>query len=485
MAGYRRSMPADFPFGFAAGGGEERPDELSAKMPLFAELEKLMSWQGGPVNWDLARQVAIKVASDQDPAISSAQLTACAETLRLADLWLEDCTTLPSGLGADGQAWSRVRFVEATLPVWQQLIDPVAAQVTAAMGGSLQSGLAGIAENGLPPELAGMLPAELSDGLPRDPAGFQAMLGPMLGMLNQVGGLLFGSQVGQALGTLATGVLSPTEVGLPLAPPGVTALLPANVAAFGGGLEVDERDVRLFLALREAAAARVFGHVPWLRAGLLGAVEEYARGITVDPESLQRSMGALQGLDPTDPESLTRAVGEGLFEVPNSPEQQRALARLETLLALVEGWVDATAAAAALDRLPQAPALREAVRRRRAAGGPAEATFAALVGLQLRPRRLREAAALWERLASVRGIEGRDALWAHPDLLPNAADLQDPAAFLGGEQDMVGDDPVGEIEALMAAQARPPTGGDDDNDTDPKRGPGPPEEPDKPAPGGA
>jgi putative hydrolase len=362
----------------------------------------------------------------------------------------------------------------------------VAAQVTAAMGGSLQSGLAGIAENGLPPELAGMLPAELAGGLPRDAAGFQALLGPMLGMLNQVGGLLFGSQVGQALGTLATGVLSPTEVGLPLAPAGVTALLPANLAAFGDGLEVDPQDLRLFLALREAAAARLFGHVPWLRAGLLGAVEEYARGITVDPETLQRSMGALQGLDPSDPETMARAMGEGLFDVPDSPEQQRTLARLETLLALVEGWVDSIAAAAAGDRLPQTSALREAVRRRRAAGGPAEATFSALVGLQLRPRRLREAAALWERLAHGRGIDGRDALWAHPDLLPHAEDLEDPAAFLGGEQDMVGDDPVGEIEALMAAQARPPAGGDGKAATeprDPEQG-GEPDDPEGPAPAG-
>jgi putative hydrolase len=477
-------MPADFPFGFAAGGGEDRPDDLSAKMPLFAELEKLMNWRGGPVNWDLARQVAIKVASENDPTVSPADVSASAEALRLADLWLDDATTLPSGLGADGQAWSRVRFVEATLPVWQKLIDPVAAQVTAAMGGSLQSGLAGIAENGLPPELAGMLPAELAGGLPRDAAGFQALLGPMLGMLNQVGGLLFGSQVGQALGTLATGVLSPTEVGLPLAPAGVTALLPANLAAFGDGLEVDPQDLRLFLALREAAAARLFGHVPWLRAGLLGAVEEYARGITVDPETLQRSMGALQGLDPSDPETMARAMGEGLFDVPDSPEQQRTLARLETLLALVEGWVDSIAAAAAGDRLPQTSALREAVRRRRAAGGPAEATFSALVGLQLRPRRLREAAALWERLAHGRGIDGRDALWAHPDLLPHAEDLEDPAAFLGGEQDMVGDDPVGEIEALMAAQARPPAGGDGKAATEPRNPEqgGGPDDPEGPPP---
>ena len=73
------------------------------------------------------------------------------------------------------------------------------------------------------------------------------------------------------------------------------------------------------------------------------------------------------------------------------------------------------------------------MRRRRAAGGPAERTFASLVGLEMRPRALREAAALWRQLREQRGIEGRDALWAHPDLLPGAEDLADPAAFLSGD----------------------------------------------------
>jgi len=124
-------------------------------------------------------------------------------------------------------------------------------------------------------------------------------------------------------------------------------------------------------------------------------------------------------------------MGEGMFELEPTEAQKAALARLETALALVEGWVDAVVDAAATGALPHSVALRETVRRRRASGGPAEQTFAALVGLQLRPRRLREAAALWSSVAEARGVEGRDALWAHPDLLPGPSDLDDPAAFVG------------------------------------------------------
>ena len=82
--------------------------------------------------------------------------------------------------------------------------------------------------------------------------------------------------------------------------------------------------------------------------------------------------------------------------------------------------------------MPNAAKLQEAVRRRRAAGGPAEQTFATLVGLELRPRRLRDASTLWGSLRTRQGTEARDGVWMHPDLLPTAADLDDPLGFREG-----------------------------------------------------
>ena len=99
----------------------------------------------------------------------------------------------------------------------------------------------------------------------------------------------------------------------------------------------------------------------------------------------------MRGIDPTNPEAMQEALEGGLFELPKTPGQQAALHRLETTLALVEGWVDEVVGQATAERMPAAAKLQEAVRRRRAAGGPAEQTFAALVGLELRPRRLRDA----------------------------------------------------------------------------------------------
>src|SRR6185437_10496244 len=235
-------------------------------------------------------------------------------------------------------------------------------------------------------------------------------------------------------------------------------------AAFGEGLSVDISEVRLFLALREAAHHRLFGHVPWLRQHLLGAVEAYAAGITVD---MSRLRDALPELDMSNPEEALREAlsGEGLFRPEDTPQQKVALARLETALALVEGWVATVVSAAAESRLVHAAALAEAIRRRRASGGPAERTFATLVGLELRPRMLREATALWTGLAQARGTDGRDALWSHPDLLPTAEDLSDPDGFVRASDpadlDLSGFEGDAPPEGGQPGEDQPGDGGED------------------------
>ena len=280
-------------------------------------------------------------------------------------------------------------------------------------------------------------PAELGEAVPEEMRAALSGLGGLAGlapMLRQLGGAMIGGQTGTAVGELAGEMVSSTDVGLPLGPEGTAALLPSGVAAFGQGLSVDAGEVRVFLALREAAHHRLFGHVPWLRQHLLGAVEAYAAGITVDMGRLREAM---PDIDINNPEALQQALaGETLFRPEDTPQQKAALARLETALALVEGWVATVVSAAADTRLTHAAALAEAIRRRRATGGPAERTFATLVGLELRPRMLREAAELWAGLTQARGLDGRDALWAHPDLLPTAADLENPDGFVRGTDDL-------------------------------------------------
>lgn len=417
----RRGGDQPNPFG-AFGSGS--PQDLSRMLHQFADL---MSWQGGPVNWDLAKDIARHaVAGAGDPVVTDVERRQIVEALRLADLWLDEVTAVPSGV-THPEAWSRAEWVEKTLPVWSKLCDPIAGRVVESMGT--------------------IVPQEM-----------QAVAGPLFSVVRQMGGVMVGGQAGQAIGGLAKEVVGSTDVGLPLTPPGHAALLPRGVLDFGEGLGVPADQVRLYLALREAAHHRLFAQAPWLRARLLDAVEEYARGITIDMKRLE---DAVSHLDPSDPEAIQRALqGEGLFQMEESPQQRAALDRLETLLALVEGWVDTVTNAAAEGRLPAAAPLAEAVRRRRAEGGPAERTFATLVGLELRPRKLREAGTLWRAVGARRGVEGRDAVWAHPDLMPGADDLDDPEGFArrhGGDLD---------ISALEGGTGQPGEDPDEKQDGD-------------------
>jgi putative hydrolase len=396
------------PFGFALPGGPGGPDPSDpAQLQAFlAQLQQMLGNPGsGPVNWDLARQTAQGQLRD-DPAVAGPQRAAVAEALRLADLWLEESSSLPSGIHSV-ESWRRADWLVNTLDVWRKLCDPVAGQMTTAIS-----------------ELV--------------PEQVRSQLGPMATMLTSVGGAVFGGQLGNALASLATEVLSAGDIGLPLGPAGTAALVPANIAAYGEGLEIPEDQVRLYVALREAAHQRLFGHVPWLRGHVLGAVETYAHGISVDRAAVEEAMSRV---DPSDPESMREIAFEGIFTPEDSPQQKSALARLETALALVEGWVSHVVSRSAGERLPDANRLAETFRRRRAAGGPAEQAFSALVGLELRPRRLREATALWDALERHRGIEGRDAVWGHPDLLPTDDDFADPEAFARPTEDTFPDFP--------------------------------------------
>ncbi|RJQ80705.1 zinc-dependent metalloprotease [Pseudonocardiaceae bacterium YIM PH 21723] len=416
---------SNVPFGFSPGdpdqnnpGGMPPGFDVGQLGQMLTQLGQMLSQAqsgaGGPVNYDVAKQMAVqKVAAAGDLQPTAEQHAAVSDAVHLAELWLDGATSLPAGARV-AKAWSAQEWVEQTLGTWKRLCDPVAEQMS---GAWVQA-----------------MPEEAKQAA-----------GPLLAMISQMGGLAFGSQLGSGLGQLATEVLGSTEVGLPLGPDAVAALIPANVEKFTEGLERPASEVMVYLAAREAAHHRLFVHVPWLRARLLGTVEEYAKGIKVDTAALEEIAGKL---DPSNPAALEEAMSGGLLEPQTTPEQKAALVRLETLLALVEGWVDEVVAQAVGERLPGAAAMRETLRRRRASGGPAEQTFATLIGLELRPRRLRDAANLWALLTERHGADARDAVWAHPDLMPTSEDLDEPLDFADrlGKGALDGIDPIEELE---------------------------------------
>lgn len=396
--------------------GLEQVDPAMLQM-VQAQMQAMMSGStDGPINISLATDVARKaVAAGGDASVGEATTKDVEQVVQVANLWLDAVTdfTAPA---SRGQAWSRAEWIEQTMPVWKQLVEPVASGVGAAIQRAMQQQMRELGSEGLPPEL----------GLPPG-VDLSSMMGQLEPMMARMSSAMFGMQVGQAVGALAGELVTGTEVGLPLIKDNAVVILPANVPAFADGLGVDTGEVHLYLAVREAARARLFAQVGWLAPALLAAVQSYAGDISIDTERIERAIGEA---NMSDPEELQKALQGSLFTPEPSEAQQRALVQLERLLALVEGWVDTVSQKACEPHLPHVAQLSEAVRRRRAAGGPAERLFASLVGLELRPRRLREAATVWAALEDAAGPEGRDEAWSHPDSAPGVADLDDPLGYV-------------------------------------------------------
>ena len=426
------------PFGFGGGGSEFDMSQLGE---MFTRLGEMFSGAGGvmtggkqsgPVNYDLARQLASSAIGFVAP-VPEKTSAAIADAVHLAETWLDGATALPAGT-TKAVAWTPNDWIDNTLDTWKRLCDPVAEQISTVWASAL-------------PEEA------------------KSMAGPLLAMMSQMGGMAFGSQLGQALGKLSREVLTSTDIGLPLGPKGVAALMPEAVEALAEGLELPRSEIITFLAAREAAHHRLFSHVPWLASQLLNAVEAFAKGMKIDMSGIEDFAAGFNPASLTDPSQMEQLLNQGIFEPKATPEQTAALERLETLLALIEGWVQTVVADALGDRIPGTSALSETLRRRRGTGGPAEQTFATLVGLELRPRKLREAAVLWERLTQAVGADARDAVWQHPDLLPSAEDLDEPAAFIDR---MVGGDTSGMDEAIDKAIDDLQKGAEGEGDDDPK-----------------
>lgn len=412
-----------FPFGFGAGDGSGGGNnfDMSNLGAMFTQFGQMLqqAQSEGPLPWTTVMQVA-RQGLGTDPVVSEADRRAAESAMKLADTWLDPAVTFPV-TNASVNVWSRSEWLVETAPVWKLIVTPIAVTMSERMA-TMLPGTDDLES------LQGQLPEQLKDMIPGGVTPeMLSMLAPMLSMVNQLGATAFAYQLGQALAELSKEVVSSTDVGIPLAAAGTRALIPLNISDFAEGLGIDARDIMVFFALRESAHQRLFDHVPWLRPRLLSAVEEYARYMDVNMNSLSDQFS---GIDISDPQAIQEIMASGVLEPEDTAEQRSAVARLETLLALIEGWVDDSVTEAVGDRLASLAQLRETMGRRRATGGPAERTFSTLVGMQLRPRSFREAHTIFAAIRVQAGIQARDALWAHPDLLPTAEDLEDPLGFV-------------------------------------------------------
>ncbi|WP_404438653.1 zinc-dependent metalloprotease [Microbacterium aerolatum] len=373
-------------------------DGIQLDPAMMAALSQQLQNVFGGDPWENTLRQALHIANREGQGITDGSRHSLVDAFALANLWLGEATTI-SELSDSPQAMTRGEWVEKTLPVWKDIAGPVSTSIADALTSALDT----------------QVPEDMRDAI--QGAGK---------LMRGLGASVFAAQFGQVLGNLSLEVVSGGDVGIPVLPAGTAAVIPQNITAFGEGLEIPEDQITLYLATRELAYARLYRHAKWLHLQVMSQITDFARGVTVDVDALE---DVASRLDPSNPEELRAAIEGGALLPAQTDAQRESLGRLENIVAMIDGWVDVVTSEAT-SRLPDGVRLAEAARRRRAVGGPAEDALGALVGLKLRPRRMREAAEMWRKVTDAVGVAARDSLWDYPDLLPTAADIDDPSALI-------------------------------------------------------
>ncbi|MCS4483903.1 zinc-dependent metalloprotease [Gleimia sp. 6138-11-ORH1] len=431
LAQFLREMGID-PNTVVPGGVENLSPQAFQQMMQQASF--IMNASDQSINWQLVQQlVRQKAWGDGDPQLSAAQAAQARQNLQIADLWLDAVTEI-APVASERKVWRRSDWADETLEIWKIIIEPIAENVQRAFKETMAQQakhFESLDEVDLE-HLTSQPQFEMLKQLPgmQGVDGLKSLLSQSESLMAQLSSAIFSMHIGRALGELSTASLGSTDVGIPSGKDPVTALVLPNVDAFAAGFEIPVDEVRQFLALRECAHARLFASVPWLKAEFLAAIRAYAAAISIDTDAIREAMSEVNAMDE---EALQVALTGRLFKPEPSEAQLKQLAKLEWLLALIEGWVETVTFEAARTYLPNASQLHEIMRRRRIDGSPAEQVLAQLIGLRMRPVKARNAAELWELLGAG-GKAERDAYWRHPDVAPTAAELDKPLEFLENRQ---------------------------------------------------
>ena len=368
------------------------------------------------------REIARKIITAKgDLPIGNLDQEKLNQSLLLANTWLDTEILFPAAVMPSQSAWSKRDWLDESVIGWQQLIEPLALGMADALGNVITNASAS-------------LPIEFMGSTEQSPAQQEAMKLMLARILRGFMGTLIATQLGQGIGMLANSITGANDVAIPLLKSDSGShLIPQNINEWAEGLGIDQEQVAIYLSLREAAASRLFANSPWLQNYIKDLITAYGKGISIDVESITRQAEEAMAsgeIDMNNPQAINLALNAGLFTPQQTPAQELALTRLEMTLALIEGWIDHVISQVAADRMPAFNALIENSRRRRATNAPMQQLFANLLGLEVSPRKMREASAFWSEVKNLKGADGRDRCWEDAAFLPMPDDLSDVKGFL-------------------------------------------------------
>jgi putative hydrolase len=383
-----------FPFGMD-------PDALR-DAPLFRELQRVMASSSGPVNWELARQVAIATAVEAgaDPEPTDEDRDGLVQAVRVAELQVAGFTGLaaPSDV-VEVRPVRRAGWVLANVDGLRAVLEPAAARMGEALGRAMLEQL--------PPEM-----------------------GPMGGLVTQFGPLLQGTQVGQVLGFLAQRVLGQYDVAVPREEEGSALLFVVpNLQGFERDWSLDPTEFRTYVALHEVTHRFEFAR-GWARPRFAALVDDFLSTVTIDVDRIQERLATI---DPADPESFQRALSgdddDAMFGAVLDDEQRLKLGRIQAFMAAAEGYGDHVMHALGARLLSTYPKIDEAMRRHRE-DERADPVFERLLGVDMKRDQYVLGRRFCDTVVELTDETTLARMWDSAEAMPSLPELDEPRLWL-------------------------------------------------------
>jgi putative hydrolase len=385
----------------------------------LAQLMRMLQ-SPGPVNWEIAAQLAGYVAlegEDHEAPIPSTAAAELHELARAAESHVVAETGLDAAFGLEVRAIGRREWADLHL----EALKPVLEALAVTMRRTLDAGAADDDPDAARPPAFG----HPSGG---GPFPFGAGADPFGGMLTMLAPLLLGVQSGSMVGYLAQHALGRYDLPLPTSDAPSLAFVVPNLDAFQEAWSLDRRDLRFYVALHEVIHAAVRA-VPWARARLVRLATEYVSAYEVDPSAFEAQFGAI---DPSDPASLAGVAEhpEALLGAMQSDRQREILARVQSTTMVIEGYGDVVLERIGGRLLPDFGRIHEAMQRHHVDQGEAGRFVEGLLGLRLEREHYERGQAFCRGVIERAGTEGLNRLWTDERMLPTSNELDAPGLWL-------------------------------------------------------
>jgi putative hydrolase len=402
--------------------GEFDPSELDlSKIFENLDLAQVLHTLGspGPVNWQVASQLARQIATDggTETAIADADRAQLEELAHAAQTHVVAETGLAATFATSVRAMQRQEWAAVHITALGPVLERLAVSLGKVFSPDAMRGL--VEEMNL--DEAGIA------GVDRSAAQQFAAMAPMLAPV------LLGVQAGSMIGYLARHALGRYDLPLPTSDDPALAFVVANLDEFESEWSLERADLRFYVAIHEVVHAAMRS-VPWVRERLVSLASEYVGAYDLDAADLDQRLrdSPFADLDPDDPSSLQAFASqpEQLLRALRTERQEALLGQARVFHAVLEGYADAILERIGRHLISSFVRIHEAMGRHRIERGEAERFVEGLLGLAVGRDDFDRGAEFVRGVLERAGTDGLNRLWESPEMEPTESEIVAPGLWL-------------------------------------------------------